>query len=152
MSLKYTTVEAIGRKLKGRLSTGGAVNPFGSTVVDSELLQQVGEQVEAQVDAKLRGVYRLPLIGVHPVLAKVVEDGVICDLMATHFVGDGNNEPGGFGRWHCTQFQQGLNDILSGAVPLDGETLSTGEADLPPSRNVSRAALRKPGDAEKVVW
>jgi hypothetical protein len=60
--LLYTTKEAIANRLKGRLTVGGSQVPFAPTTVDNNLLEQVGLQVEARVNARLGTVYKLPLL------------------------------------------------------------------------------------------
>jgi len=146
----YTTVEAIALRLRGRLLTESDGSFFAPTVVDTDLIYQVLEQVEARINAKLTGRYQLPLKSVHPVLASIAEKLVICDLMATHFIDTGNNEPGGFGRLMCSQGAAELEDILSGAIALDGEATTGGSVGTIAS--YTRIALRNPGIAEGVKW
>lgn len=157
MALLYTTKEAIANRLKGRLVVGGSQVPFQPTTVDDNLLEQIGEQVEARVKARLKTVYRLPLTSDHSVLASVVEKGVICELMGTHFVGQEGSEEGGFGRMMCSQFASELNDIINGTIGLDGETLATG-SEVPIASNLTIAGQRAPivsptrQDAGTVQW
>jgi hypothetical protein len=59
MPLKYTTVEAIARRLRGRLETSetSPVQAFGQSLgakqVQPTLYEQVGTQVEAKLDMGL---------------------------------------------------------------------------------------------------
>lgn len=157
MTLLYTTRENIANRLKGRLVVGGGQMPFAPTTVDSNLLEQIGTQVEARVNARLQMLYTLPLTLAHPVLASVVEKGVICELMGTHFVGQEATEAGGYGRLLCAQFQQELDAIVAGLVPLTGERLITGSTS-PIAANLTVAGTRAPivsttrQDAGSIQW
>lgn len=159
--LLYTTKEAIANRLRGRLTVGGPSLPFGPTTVDDNLIRQVGEQVEARVNAKLKGVYRLPLIGSHPVLTSAVEKLILCELLPVHSVEEeqsiSSNQ--GVDRSYvglvCRQGKAELEEILSGAIALEGEsTLEV--ADGGAISNYSGVAQRLPiitrPDAGGIKW
>lgn len=151
--LTLTTREAIANRLRGRLSVGGGQLPFGPSTVDDNLIEQVGEQVEARVFAKLRTIYKLPLTAVHPVLASIVEKLVVCDLMGVHFVGAEGSSADGFGRMMCDQGAKELEAILSGEVKLEGESpLETGDTATPFSSNLTIRRSRTSGAAEAIQW
>lgn len=151
MPLTYTTIEAIANRLRGRAVVGGAQSPFGPSTVDDNLLRQVGEQVEARVEARLRQVYRLPLQGSHPILASIVEKGVLCELLGVHSMGQQPTEQGSFGALMCRQFNDELAEVISGAINLQGEVLAGGGGSVPLS-NITLARQRRPGPAEAVEW
>ena len=85
--MKYTTLEAINRRLNGRLQVGGNGNTMGTPTVTSDLVLQVADQIESEMEALLRQRYRLPLLSTHPVLAALVEHGVCCQLLNQYQVG-----------------------------------------------------------------
>jgi hypothetical protein len=158
MSLTYTTKEAISNRLRGRLTVGGPQVPFAPTTVDDNLIVQVGEQVESRVNAQLKTVYKLPLkTPTNPILASIVEKGVICELMGTHYVGQEANPQDGYGRMMCKQFQAELAEVVTGAIALDGEVPATGSPELEIG-NLTVAGTRKPivnknrMDAGTVKW
>jgi hypothetical protein len=132
MSLTYTTKEAIANRLEARLQVGGAAATFGKRVVNDNLIEQVGEQVEARVNARLKAVYTLPLSGPHPALASVVEKLVICEIIGVYAieqldtVGRATGDGGGFGSLMCRQGADELEAILSGTIVLEGETTLSG--------------------------
>jgi hypothetical protein len=131
MSLTYTTKEAIANRLRGRLTVGGPQMPFAPTTVDDHLIVQVGQQVESRVNAQLKAVYKLPLkTPTNPILASIVEKGVICELMGTHYVGQEANSQDGYGRMMCKQFQEELAEVIGGAIGLEGEISATGSPQL----------------------
>ena len=143
----YTTIAAVGNRLRGRLQVSGG-GLFEPTVVDNGLIEQVLQQVEARMNAQLGRRYRLPLRSTHPVLASIAEKLCICDLMGTHFIGDGQNEPGGYGRLMCSQGAAELQEVLAGG--LAGEKV--GVVAVGAISNYSRSRLRFAGDAEAIDW
>jgi hypothetical protein len=149
--LTYTTKTAIANRLRGRLTVGGPAVPFQPTTIDDNLIEQVGEQVEARVNARLGTIYQLPLLQSQPLLASIVEKGVICELMGVHFVGQEGTEAGGFGRLMCSQFDQELTALLAGSVTLTGE-VAINPAEATKSANLTLARPRTPGAAEAVQW
>lgn len=91
--MNYTTVEAIADRLNFILE----VTPptFGSNLgakqVNPALLQRVGEQVEAKLNAALRQVYQpVPIPSMyseaHLILAPIVEKHVCSEILIAHFV------------------------------------------------------------------
>lgn len=162
MALTYTTIAAVGRRLKGRLGVQSLPGGYGPAVLDDELIDQVGEQVEARINARLRSLYKIPLQSSHPVLASITEKLIVCELMSSQALGEeqllvGSNGQARGDRSYagvmCAQGAAELDLLLSGQVSLDGETLATGEEATPTSsRNVSLASKRTPGVAEAVEW
>jgi hypothetical protein len=152
--LKYTTTEAIARRLRGRLQIGTVQAPYGATVVVDELLEQVGAQVEAQIDAILREVYKYPLNAEaedntqsRPILAAIVEKGVICELADVHFYQgeDGNS----YGREMCKQYKAALDALRIGNPQLPGEVVKQ-VTEL--GGSFTGAGIRVPGIAEAIEW
>lgn len=116
MSLKYTTIEAVNRRLNGRLSIGGNATTMGATVVSPDLAGQIIEQIEARMDAALRKQYRLPLVGTHPTLAEIAEHGAVCQLLNQYQAGGQEGET----IWSCQEFASLMETIND--MPLPGET------------------------------
>ena len=96
--MKYTTFEAINRRLRGRLDvveSQGVSSPWGATLgriqTDPNLVEQFGIQVESYMNSILRKVYRIPLQLVseetRAILADITESLVISRLIATYFIG-----------------------------------------------------------------
>jgi hypothetical protein len=115
--MKYTTVEAINRRLNGRLQIGGNANSVGTTTVTVDLVLQVGDQIESEIDAILRQRYRLPLLYTHPVLASVVEHGVACQLLSHYQVGATNDDEKSIPA--CYEFKRLRKELLN--LSLAGE-------------------------------
>lgn len=95
--MKYTTVEAVSRKLIGRLQLGASssentptfsANP-SSQSVNSQLIEDVINQKEYMLDLVLQQMYRLPLGNKHPILAEIVENLVLQELLLISYVGQG---------------------------------------------------------------
>lgn len=157
MTLLYTTTDAIARRLRGRLQVGGLDLPFQPTNVDDDLIDQIGSQVEAKVNARLRSIYKLPLSGTHPLLAGIVEKFVCGEILTTHMMGAeqvaGNGGDRSYAGFLLREAKEELDAIASGDIPLDGEILSTGEESANSNaRNVTLAGKRTVGAAEGVVW
>lgn len=95
MTLLYTTVERIARRLRARLSLSDRTTnqPIGYPTtsltmgVDNDLLDLVGEEKENFINYILDQVYETPLKHNHPIIADIVESLVIGDLLKTHFQG-----------------------------------------------------------------
>jgi len=144
MALTYTTTEAIALRLKGRLQLAGTPTPFGNTVADPALIEQVGTQVEARVNGVLRGVYRFPLRSVaHPELSSVVEKLVCCELLPIYYYGMENSTDGGQGRLMCDQGKAELAALASGQTVLLGEAL-LGQEEYNSFTEVGRRGQSKP--------
>lgn len=90
--MKYTTLEAIGRRLNGRIQIGGNSNSVGTPTVTADLVLQVADQIESEMEGRLRQRYRFPLQFSHPVLASLVEHGVCCQLLNQYQVGATDEE------------------------------------------------------------
>ena len=155
MALTYTTIDAIERRLTGRLSIGGGQAPYGKISVDRDLFDQVGAQVEAKINAELAGAYKLPLNAAtitntdsRPILAAIVEKGVVCELADVHFFA--TEEGNSYGKEMCRQFKADLAALVSGELRLPGEALKAVN-DLS-NQGYSAAATRSAGVAEEIVW
>ncbi len=84
----YTNIEAINRRLGNRLQlTDAATLPLGmgKQSVDTELVEQVAEQVEDSINYVLAQIYQLPLQNRHPVLAEIAEKLICAELYSTFF-------------------------------------------------------------------
>lgn len=162
MALVYTTVSAISRRMRGRVDVGGLSLPFQPVSADDALIDQIGAQVEARVDAQLRSVYKLPLSGSHPHLTGIVEKLICGEILAIHSMGDEQVVSSDEGRVSSDRSYAGylirsanreLEAIVQGVTPLDGETLSTGDTSPPAnSRNLTLSRKRTTGAAESISW
>lgn len=155
MALRYTDTDAIERRLTGRLTIGGTQTPFGKTSVDADLFEQIGTQIEARIDAELAQSYKLPLLAEsptnttsRPLVAAIVEKGVICELADVHFFQ--SEEGNSYGREMCKQFRADLLALASGELRLPGEVLKSVN-DLS-GQSFAATATRTPGVAEEVAW
>lgn len=114
--MRYTTLEAINRRLNGRLQVGGNGNAIGTTTVTADLVIQTAGQIESEMEALLRQRYQLPLLFDHPVLAAIVEHGVCCQLLNQYQVGatdDKKTSPA------CAEFKRLMDSIYD--LVLAGE-------------------------------
>lgn len=155
MTLIYTDKQAIANRLRGRLAIGGAQAPFGATVVDDELIEQVGVQVESRINAQLGRVYQLPILlndTSKPILASVTEKLTICEIMGTHYVGAEGTSEDGYGRMMCRQGAEELQQILTGAIALEGATPISPDTGAVTATNYSSVRPRTPGAAEAIQW
>ncbi len=120
---KYTTTEAIMRRLKGRLELI-APSAFGRTAVDTEFIEgQLQPQAEARLDGVLNRVYQMPLkSSAHPFLAEYVELRVCCQVIPTYYHGEDVSSDRGFGSNCCKEADKLLKELLEGTIALDGET------------------------------
>ena len=116
---KYTTVEAVERRLKGWATVNQAPDAFGTTQLDSALVAQLIEQAEARIDSYLRDRYQLPLKGTHPALASVAEQLTLCKLIGQLYAGQEPSEGGGYGQMVCKQGERELKELK--AMDLAGE-------------------------------
>lgn len=138
MVLIYTTEAAIARRLKGRLQIGGTASPFGEQVIDPDLITQIGEQVEARVNAKLKQIYKFPLVSTsHPELASIVEKMAIAELVPVYFSGNDSDQISNYGQLMAAQGGTELEAIASGDVQLDGELPGYSPASVVPNRSIS---------------
>ena len=155
--LTYTTTEAVGRRLRGRLETDGPLLAYGNPVVDPDLIEQVGAQVESRVEAKLRTVYKLPFKSVSPIVASIVEKLILCELIPVHFAAElASNADSpllGFAGLMCKQGGKELGELLSGEVTLSGEDLvSGGGSALSGGLTVAKQRNVRPLGAESIKW
>ncbi len=119
--MKYTTLDELNRRLDGRLKIGGVVSSLGETAITADLVVQVADQIENLIDGMLRMRYQLPLVGLHPFLAGIVEKGVACQLLSQYFVGQGPSEGPPSDAFVCSDYRRDLK--LLDAIALGGEIL-----------------------------
>lgn len=131
----YTTTQQIAKRLDNRLQLGGNALTFGYVVVDPDLITQIGGQVEARVNAKLRQIYSLPLTSNnHPELASIVEKMAVSELVNVYFSGSDSDSISNFGSLMLEQAQTELMAIASGDVQLVGETPIYAPKSIVPNR------------------
>jgi phage gp36-like protein len=90
---------------------------LGNTVVDDDLLDQVGTQIEAKVNLYLQKAYTLPLSLPQPVVSEIVEKLVICELFDTLTLGGEGKE----GDAYCDDAMGLLLSITNGELVLNTE-------------------------------
>ncbi len=142
--LKYTTINAIARRLEGRLQLGGSQSPFGDKVVDDDLICQVAQQVEAKVDAWLRQIYVLPLQYPHKEVESVVEKLAIAELIPVHFTGSDSDSISSYGKLMYDEGMKEAKMLGSGDIQLENETLRYAPKSVVPNR--TRVITPKPKD------
>ena len=91
---KYTSLDAIARRLRGRLNvnitsnTGQLVNAASGTV-DGELISQVGEQIETKLELALGQIYETPVPQTAStslqILGAIAEKLIVSEIALTHF-------------------------------------------------------------------
>jgi len=115
----YTTIEAISRRLKGRLTTQAAT-AFGVGQIDADLLAQVLNQVEVYVESRISTRYALPITSARllVILAEAIELLVICRVMPIYFANTEESQDGGYGAMCCEHGNQLLNELLSGDLDV----------------------------------
>lgn len=180
MPLRYTTQAAIARRLSNRLELldSGATPAFGSSLgsqqVNLELLQQVGEQVEATVDSRLSMAYELPVpadaIQARAILAGIVEKLIVAEILPVYFESQNSGaqmgSDAGFGSMMRNSASAELEKYLvgHGGIPATG-TLLPGlapvvlpglrlKAVLPDTitRNITSVGQRKGGKTSEIDW
>lgn len=132
---KYTSVDAIARKLNYRLKIASSQttlpNQFNSqslakTAVENELLFDVIQENEETLDEYLGIVYVLPLQKRHAILKRCVDSLCMADLMQYHFTIAGYSESqdiSGFGvanRQEAYQIIRALTHGYNTAIPMIG--------------------------------
>lgn len=119
----YTTVDAIARRLRGRLkvnntlSSTSAPNYNGQQVVDSLLIEDIVAQVEDDLNMTLAQIYEMPLVHTHPILAGIVEKLVVAEILQTHYQSTQVPELGGdpgYGGLLYKQAQQQIAKLTAG--------------------------------------
>jgi hypothetical protein len=125
VTLTYTTVEAIERRLKGWATINAQPTVFGTTQLDEDLVLQLAGQAEARINQVLRDRYQLPLAIAHEEIASVAEKLTICQLIGQLYAGQEPSEKGGYGALMCSQGERELAALamldLVGEVPLGTE-------------------------------
>jgi phage gp36-like protein len=148
--LLYTAIDAIMRRLTGRLEQYGAT-AMGRTPIDIELLNQVAEQAEARLTNALRSLYKLPLKAAHPTLAEYVELRCVCQIIPVYFQRQNVSDDRGLGEIACTEASTLLVELEMGKIRLDGETPAAQQpAIYAQAQTIVRR--RNPGLAEKIQF
>lgn len=126
MPLDYTTVEAIARRLRGRLEIsksvlGGGTSGLAAQQVDLLLIEQVGVQIEARLNVALSEIYLLPIAATatiaRVILGGIVEKLVVSEITLTHFQQTQVPQMGGdagFGSVIRKQAQEELESLFAG--------------------------------------
>jgi hypothetical protein len=126
MALEFTTLDAISRRLRGRLelsktALGGGTGKLAAQQVDPQLLEQLGEQVEAKLLIALALIYVLPIpldaATARIILGGIVEKLVVAEIVLTHFQQSQVPQMGGdagFGSVIRKQAQEELEAIFAG--------------------------------------
>lgn len=145
--MAYTTIQAIARRLRGRLSTEAAT-AFGVGQIESALLTQVLDQTEAYIDARLATRYALPITSARllVILAEITELLVICKVMPIHFANIEESQEGGYGALCCEQGNKLLDELLNGDLDVDEPIQPIG------NNNYSQSIKRTSGQAHLINW
>jgi len=117
--MEFTTTDAIARRLRGRLEIQGQMPAFGSNLgasqIDVELLDQVGNQVEADFNAIAKMIYVWPppvsAIAARQIVAGIIERLVISELAQTHFQQSQSPEMGGDAGFGAVMRKQAFEQI-----------------------------------------
>lgn len=131
---RYTTVEAIQRRLPGRLNLSGASAAFGSPGVEPDFVETVITQVEAMVDSHLRQRYKYPLAlsssETVAILAHITELLVAAEIADTYYWTE--EQAGGLVKRYRSQAMTQLEALASGDRGLTGEqVVITGSSQVP---------------------
>jgi hypothetical protein len=116
---KYTTLENLGRKLRGRLSLNDTEIFDTTNSVDEFLLLDVIEEQEYTVDLILNQVYVLPLKRSHPIIRKIVDNLCIAELLSIHFVGQSFGIGTDFSGLGATAKQAAYQDLNALTIGLN---------------------------------
>lgn len=176
--LKYTTADAIARRLKNRLElnngspTLGQTQALGAKQVNYSLYEQLGEQIEARLSVALSMMYELPVPNDATeslkILASIVEKFVVAEIMATYYQqtqGEGGDQ--GYGAVLFKQAKeecQAIGIILPGLAPQSSTPFNRVEpmvlpglskkGDIPDivGRNYSITEQRHPVESSSIDW
>lgn len=176
--LKYTTPEAIARRLKNRLElrdsppTLGQAQALGAKQVDYSLYEQLGEQVEAKLDMALSMLYELPVpttaAQALKILASIVEKFVVAEILSVHYQqtqGEGGDQ--GYGSVLFKQAKeecQAIGIVLPGITPPAATPFNRPEPMVLPlvprkgeipdtiSRSYNVVVQRNPVEASSIDW
>ncbi|MFN6560040.1 MAG: hypothetical protein RMY28_009550 [Nostoc sp. ChiSLP01] len=176
--LKYTTSEAIARRLKNRLElkdgppTLGQTQSLGAKQVDYSLYEQLGEQAEAKLNMALSMLYELPVPNdateALKILASIVEKFVVAEILSVHYQqtqGEGGDQ--GYGSVLFKQAKeecQAIGITLPGITPQASTPFNRVEALVLPrvpkkgeipdvvSRSYSLVEQRNPTAASSIDW
>ena len=145
--LKYTTTDDIRRRLRGRLEVqgGGLYKGAAAAIVDNELIEQIGQQIETMVELGLGQIYKLPIpytaTYAMQLIKSIVEKLIISEIAVTHFQQLQSAELGadqGFGAVLKKQAVEQLEMIMHGhGVYIPGIM-------NPPQENPSTGMFRQP--------
>ncbi len=152
MALRYTTTEAIARRLAGWASVNQPASAFGASEIDPELIEQIAQQVEARANQVLSQRFVMPMAIAHLEITSAVEKLVICELIGQLYAGQEPSESGGYGAMMCAKGGAELKALAS--AQLSGEVL-LGGAVLTSANPVYRARALPPlpeGQTQQVKW
>lgn len=143
----YTTIENIQRRLRGRLSVQqqNLIPTATANEVDTELIQQITNQIEAKINLALSQVYLLPIpknaIAAKKILESIVEKLIVSEIATVHFQQSQSSELGGdagFGAVLRKQAVEELEAILHGhGIFIPGITSA-------PPTNATEGMIRQP--------
>jgi hypothetical protein len=123
--VKYTTLEKITRRLKGRVADPASASLFDSSTYSEDLVIQIVDQVEARIDQTLKSLYTFPLDSSNDsILGEITELGCICQLLPTYQILETTNPSDNFQVFSCKRFDKYLEELASGSLKLNGDTLS----------------------------
>jgi phage gp36-like protein len=92
---------------------------MGNTVVSTALIEQIGAQVEAEIDAVMRRRYLTPIEDGHPLLTAAAEYGITCQLFSQYQVGQ-NEEDGSIQA--CRDYRRTLKTL--DMIPIQGAKIA----------------------------
>jgi hypothetical protein len=152
MALLYTTTDAIARRLNGWATVNQTAGSFGASEIDSELIEQIAEQVEARANQVLSQRFQMPLLLSHLEISSCVEKLIICELIGQLYAGQEPSESGGYGALMCAKGSAELKALST--AQLAGEVL-LGGALLTAASPISRARSLPPlteGQTTRIRW
>lgn len=95
MVLKYARVDAISKKLAGRITiidrNDVSILGITGTEVGTDLIYLLGEAIEEMLDMYLGMVYELPLLNTHPFLSAIAEKLICAELYLSYFPTQGES-------------------------------------------------------------
>jgi hypothetical protein len=121
--MNYTTIDAISRRIQGRLQVGGTLSALGEKQISQELIEQIGDQVEARLDGVLRGIYEFPLAQSHPELASIVEKCTISEIIPVYEVSPEGREGDSWSGQLKKECQMEMAAIAERTITLPGESV-----------------------------
>ena len=120
-TIRYTTYQAINRRLDGRVQIGGVVPTLGGAEVTHDLILQIASQVEAEIDGIIGLRYQLPLTSKHLYLSEVTELGTICKILGQYYVAQDPSNSAPADASYCAEYRRALLGLQKSVLP--GEIL-----------------------------